>query len=875
MFCIVIRKRRKLHITFFEKFFEGENMSSGKTFNYAPQTAANSPLSKYNVGDSVTKTVRTVNCIYCNEGFQVYQVELVDKEGYFISIVGTFPYRLSLNAYYNVSGEVAVDKRGEKQIKISSCESTFPTDYNGIITVLKTLHGLDTQAHKLYEEIGPNVLELLKTDPEQVAARVKGIGKKRAKEWQLELLSRGENDREIRKLYELGLSPRQATRLVADYGIGVCDEVARNPYRLIDLLSGYTFKKCDSLALGSGTMDINNPDRIKAGIMYALTAFERKGNCAAVVNDFMDEVHSTLDFSVNSREAYGLLKSQKQGLVIPIKWGRKTYQISVDDLNTSLQEWEIAHRDNGDSSPFRYIIEPISEKHITSSLFELKTGNHIVFDTQDGVEYVMTSAYYTAEKDIASSVRDFVANERMPFKAVQKALDDVLTQEKVVLEKNQREAVLRICEAHGGIFVLNGSAGCGKTFTLNILIKVLRMLYRNENKELDPCVLAPTGKAAKVASKATGLPTYTIHRALGLIADDTLTNTQQSLLNNCVVVDEFSMVDTLLCSLLFGGIQKTAKVILLGDTAQLPSVRPGKVLRDIIDSHAVPVLTLTVVKRQENGSGVLENAKKIVAGENIETNITRKNGLKGNAYIIREFTAFSAQQRIINTVKTFGLRAFQNGTVQVLCPIKAGAVGITVLNYLIQKELNPQVSPDRDVVYGKITIPNRDGSEETYPAVFRVGDVVIHTKNNYNQPWFRKHPVNGYIESSGSGVVNGDTGVIEDVKFFKDGNKVGHRVLYVKYDHHYIAYDNDFDELMLAYAMTIHKSQGSQWPVVICPIVQRITLLNRKLVYTMYTRAQDTNILIGNPDYINAAIQNDYEDKRCTLLLSRLTNKKD
>lgn len=850
------------------------NTENPRGFNYAPVTSSNGPLAKYEVGATVSKTVRAVNCIYYSEGFQVYQVEIVNSEGYFVTIVGTFPYRLVLNAYYNVEGIVSEDKRGEKQIKVTSCESTLPTDYNGIITVLKTLHGLDTQAYQLYDKVGPEILELLKTDPDKVASMVKGVGKKRVRAWQEELLARGENDREMRRLYGLGMTAQQATRLVAEHGINICAEIERNPYKLIDLAHGYTFKKCDTLALGSGKIGLDHPDRLRAGIMYTLSAFEGRGHSAVKFDEFMKQVHQLLDFSINSKVAYKVVQSQNQGQVAKIKWGQKVYPISIDDLLLSLQDWEAAHNIYGSSEPFSYVVDPISNEHLDAAFGDLKTGDHLVIEEQDGERYVCSSQYYVSDNTIASCVRDFVQNERLPFSDTQRVLDAILAKEGITLEDKQYAAVMRICAAHGGIFILNGSAGCGKTFTLNIIIKVLRRLYQSSGTELSPCILAPTGKAAKVASNATGLPAYTIHRALGLVTEDTQQSMQkQSLSNNCVIVDEFSMVDEILCAQLFDGVSKSSKVILLGDTAQLPSVRPGKVLRDLIDSQALPVITLDVVKRQASGSGVLENAKKIVAGECIRSCITKEKGLKGNAFVFVEPNIYTAQQRVIDTAKKFGLKAFQSGFVQVLCPIKAGATGVHVLNYVLQQELNPCVAPERDVVYGKLSIPKKGGGEDTVPAVFRVGDVVIHTKNNYNQPWFRKHPINGYIESSGAGVVNGDTGVIEDIKIFKDSNGTSHRILYVRYDDHYISYDNDFDELMLAYAMTIHKSQGSQWPVVICPITQRTTLLNRKLMYTMYTRAQDTHVLIGNLNYIDAAVKNNYEDMRCTLLLGKLTTK--
>lgn len=841
-------------------------------YNYAPATEENGPLASCEIGDKVTKTIRTVNCIYYSESFQVYQVAQVNSENRFFTIVGSFPYRLSLNAYYIITGTVTESKRHEKQVKVETCESTFPTDYNGIITVLKTLHGLDTQAYKLYDRIGPNVLELIKTAPEMVAEMVKGIGKKRAKAWQLELLARGENDRELKKLYALGITAQQATRLVATYGIDICSRISFNPYLLIELGGrNYTFKACDKIALGTAGLGIENPDRLEAGIQYVLSEYENRGNCACPYSEFLPAVHALVDFSISYKEAQSILKGSSTQSIINMKWGRRTYAISLDDIRSEMAAWSMER--NNKKSPFRYVVDSIDEKDILAALNILRTGDHIVVEEYGGITYVMRSMYYKAEADIAANIRTFLGNEISAFSGVESVLDGVLRENNIVLETKQREAVLRICQSEGGIFILNGSAGCGKTFTLNIIIKVLRKLYEQQgNKCLDPCILAPTGKAAKVASNATKLPAYTIHRALGLISSDVgFENNDEKLNSNCVIVDEFSMVDELLCAQLLQGISKGAKVILLGDTAQLPSVRPGRVLRDMIDSGQIPVITLDVVKRQSAGSGVLVNAEKIVQGENIESCVIDKDSLKGNAYVMAESNPYKALKRVLTMAGKFGLSAFQKGDVQVLSPIKAGVTGVNSLNILLQEKLNPKTDLTSELVYGNEEISLPDGRTESRPAVFRTGDIVIHIKNNYDASWFSKDSYGGYYETPKSGIVNGATGVIETIKAYTDSNKTSHKEIYVKYEDHYIVYADDFSEIMLAYAMTIHKSQGSQWPIVICPITQRTMLLNRKLLYTMYTRAQDTSILIGNPEYITEGIKNNYEDKRCTLLTGKIS----
>lgn len=842
----------------------------GQLYNFMPETEENGPLAKYEIGETVHKTVRAMSCrYYGDQGFAVYEV---DEDNRRFVITGNFPYQLSMNAFYHIVGDVALDKKGIRQIKVSECEATLPTTEQGIITVLQTLHGLDTQAYKLYSVVGPKILELLQNEPAKVASMVKGVGIKRAKAWQAELLSMGANDKQLRKLYDFGLTQKQATSLVAQFGLGVCDEVANNPYFLMGKIRGFSFKKCDKIALDSGT-SVRHPERIRMGILYTLTAIENKGHCTFPYDAFMLLAHQLLDVYLNQKTARQLVKSSKGGKTIIEKWGSLSYTIPTDALRAELDEWASTPHAKGET--FAYYLDCVETSFMETALKELQTGDHLVVEEVDGKKYVTPGCFYKAETEIAANIRDLTLNERNPFTNVDTVINKVLSEQGITLEQKQLEAVRRICEAEGGAFILNGSAGCGKTFTLNIIMRVLKELYRQHSITFNPGVLAPTGKAAKVAAKSTNLPAQTIHKAMGLISVD---NTQSSLTsnssvsNNCVVVDEFSMVDEMLCAQLLSGIPKTAKVIFLGDTEQLPSIRAGRVLKDLIESGGIPVITLDVVKRQGANSGILQNANKIIRGENIGSVVVNEKGMNGNAYIYQCSDPQKAQENVLRMAKNCGLRKVQSGDVQVLCPLKAGTTGVDEMNYQLQQALNPAVE-GQEIVVGMNYFKRPDGTEFTAPASFRVGDCVIHTKNNYDQPWFVKHPVNGFIETSKAGVVNGDTGIVAAISVYKDGANQTHRVLYVRYEDHYIAYDNDYDELSLAYALTIHKSQGSQWPIVICPIVQHTFLLNRKLLYTMYTRASSSNILIGQDYLIEMAIQDNREDKRLTLLKERLAKK--
>jgi len=838
-------------------------------YNYAPVTEENGPLASFKIGDSVTKIVRPMSRLYRNDdGFSIYDVE---EDGRWFVIKGTFPYELILNSYYEITGTICYDqKRNARQINVQNCMSVMPANKNGIITVLRTLYGLDLMAERVYDLVGPDVLDLIVSDPEFVAEKVPGVGKKRVLHWQSELIARGANDRELKKLYDLGLTQHQATRLVAAYGIGICAEVQRNPYRLIGEIRGYTFKKCDKYAMDAG-YSVRDATRLREGLLCTMKLVEERGHCTYPKEAFMKAAHSLLDVSLNYRSAHQVVHNQKEGSVFKGKWGSNVYTVSVSDLAGDLQEWEQQRHSRNES--YQYTLDYIEDELLEQALASLKKSGKLVEESVSGKTYITPENYYTAEIAIASSLGELRLNERKSFSDVDAVINEVLAELGVTLEAKQMEAVRRICAAKGGAFILNGAAGCGKTFTLKIIMKVLNLLYARNSETFNPCILAPTGKAAKVASASTNMKAQTIHMALGLTVsanNSSLQISTKSIQNNCIVLDEFSMVDESLCAMLLSGLPKTSKVIFLGDTEQLPSIRAGRVLKDIIESDLIPVITLDVVKRQDAQSGILHNANLIIHGQAISTCAPNPNGTKGNTYVIEDSNQYRIQAKIANVAKKYGLQAFQNGIVQVLCPLKAGPVGVEALNYRLQQELNPLKEGASELVVGKMKMKNVNGIEYEVLKTFREGDYVINTQNDYKKEWYRDSPLFGFQPAPGTGVINGETGVVVKIVSRKDKSNVSHRLVYVKYDDHFIRYEDEFDALSLAYALTIHKSQGSQWPNVICPLAQFSIILNRKLLYTMYTRAQESCVLIGSKSLIQRTIENNKEDLRLTLLQERL-----
>ena len=475
-----------------------------------------------------------------------------------------------------------------------------------------------------------------------------------------------------------------------------------------------------------------------------------------------------------------------------------------------------------------------------------------------------------AENEVALRLRNMVGGELGEFTEVESILDSVCQREGYVLEKKQREAVLRFCRAKGGVFVLNGRAGCGKTFTLNIIIKVMTELYRRQGGCFSAKIMAPTGKAAQVAHKSTGLPASTVHKALHLVADSNEESTV-TITGDCVVVDEFSMMGLTLAASLLKAITPGTKLIIMGDYEQLPSIDPGNVLRDIIESGIVPVVTLNVVRRQAEGSGILYNANRILDGDMIQSKIVKEKTLENNAYLYRSETPPACRDKIVEMVTKLRKRGFTQDDIQVLCPQKLTEVGIDSLNYFLQQAMNP--SKGKPECFSKeIEIRDTNGTLQKQRLMLREGDKVINTANDYEKKFYNYSKGVGFTEDfCRTGIVNGEVGRIAVITDVKDG-KTTHRRIYVRYGpNQYALYEDDWNDLSLAYAMTIHRAQGSQWPIVIAPIMGcNRKMLNRKLFYTLYTRAQKTSIIYGEAEASQYAVENDASSQRLTRLKERL-----
>ena len=445
------------------------------------------------------------------------------------------------------------------------------------------------------------------------------------------------------------------------------------------------------------------------------------------------------------------------------------------------------------------------------------------------------------------------------IKTLKKDLEKIEKNIDIELSEKQKEAIESIND--NNVCIITGGPGTGKT----TIIKAIIELYKKHG--MKPVLCAPTGRAAKRMTETTGEEAKTLHRLLELagISDD-IDNFNTNLLvtpidGDIIIVDEASMIDMFLMNYLVKAIYKGTKLVLVGDIDQLPSVGPGSVLKDIIESGQVHTITLNQIFRQAAKSKIIVNAHRVNEGESFiggkvkETKIDEENiELLDDFFYINEANQEKIQQTIISLckgrLKLYGDYDFFNN-IQIITPTKKGKLGTKELNKVLQNELNPSEEDKDEREFGEIK--------------FREQDRVMQTKNNYNILW-EKENEREFKKELGSGIFNGELGIIEKI------NKEG-KTVKVKFDDGKVAtYDNtDLDQLEHAYAITVHKSQGSEFDVVILVASQSAPmLLTRNLIYTAMTRAKKLLIVIGPQNVVSYMIQNNTTRQRNTGLKFKL-----
>lgn len=483
------------------------------------------------------------------------------------------------------------------------------------------------------------------------------------------------------------------------------------------------------------------------------------------------------------------------------------------------------------------------EKYIMDLCMERKT----VMKEKDGKVIVYPAHYYYMELNTAKMLNDLDIDCQMPEDMMEKRLRAVEEKEKIELDPLQHKAVIESIKH--GLLILTGGPGTGKTTTINTMIQFF------ESEGLSILLAAPTGRAAKRMTEATGYEAQTIHRLLEVNGNPEeestggfLRNRENPLEADVIIIDEMSMVDLNLMHALLSAVVQGTRLILVGDVDQLPSVGPGSVLKDIISSERFHVVTLTKIFRQAGESDIIMNAHKINAGEPVELNKKSRDFF---------FVKCDEADTIIGGIIALIQRKLPQyvqahpNEIQVMTPTRKGLLGVERMNVILQKYLNPA--------------DEKKTEREINGRLFREGDKVMQIKNNYQLEWEICTRF-GLTVDKGMGVFNGDMGVISEINKYKE-------TVEVEYDEgRKVKYGFDMvDELELAYAITVHKSQGSEYPAVILPLLPGPKLLyNRNLLYTAVTRAKKCLTIIGSDTTFQEMIRNKSEQERYTSLAERI-----
>ena len=524
------------------------------------------------------------------------------------------------------------------------------------------------------------------------------------------------------------------------------------------------------------------------------------------------------DFRIRSGILYVLLQASTEG-------------------HTYLPEEELTRRTG-------QLLE-VGEEQIEKQYMDLAIERKIIMKQGENQTQIYAASFYYMEANTATMLKQLNVSYEVLDLEIEERVRRIEKQTGMELDEHQMTAVKEA--VRNGLLIITGGPGTGKTTTINTIIKYFEM------EGLDIFLAAPTGRAAKRMSETTGFEARTIHRMLELNggvdgAAGFERNEQNPLETDVVIIDEMSMVDISLMHALLKAVAVGTRLILVGDVNQLPSVGPGSVLRDIIRSHECNVVMLTKIFRQASTSDIIVNAHKINQGEEVAL-----DNKSMDFFFLKRYDADVIISVVLQLIKQ-KLPKFVDATpydIQVLTPMRKGLLGVERLNGILQRYLNPPSPQKREKEHGDI--------------LFREGDKIMQTRNNYQLEWEIRTKY-GLSVDKGTGVFNGDMGIVREINDFAE-------TMTVEFDEgRMVEYPYKLlDELELAYAITIHKSQGSEYPAVVIPLLSGPSMLmNRNLLYTAVTRARKCVTLVGNEVTFEQMVQNTSQQKRYSGLCDRL-----
>lgn len=777
--------------------------------------------------------------VYRNEenGYTVLSVAVEDDE---LTCVGSFAF-VNEGEYLKLLGDYSAHSVYGEQFKVSSYETVQPKDELAIGKYLSSgaIKGIgEALATRIVKKFGTDTFRIIEEEPERLA-EIKGISKSKAQE----IFRRFYEKRELRGamlfLQQYGISMNLAVKIQQFYGARMYEVINTNPYKLAEDINGVGFRTADEIAQRVGIAG-NSEYRIRAALLYVLQQATANGHCYLPQSELLLNTRALL--LVEEEEIDRLLDSMVQERQLMVRMPKPrpeqtTFASTMADGGVHGQT-TLASATADNSVPRQ---------------------TSLANTTADGVvkeRRVYSPVMYYTELNVARMLLDLNRSCRLDEDKLYQRLEKVEKSFDITLDDTQRQAVAEA--AKQGLFVLTGGPGTGKTTTINAMIR----FFEAEGMEI--LLAAPTGRAAKRMTETTGKEARTIHRLLeisrgpvGENEDSRLGRTEKlhfernernPLEADVVIIDEVSMVDIHLLHGLLKAVSVGTRLILVGDENQLPSVGPGNVLHDILASGQIPVVRLKKIFRQAGESHIIVNAHRINAGQSIDIETKNQDFFMIKKDAINDvlgFTVALVRDKLPGYVKCSPL------DIQVLTPMRKGELGVERLNTILQANLNPP--------------SERKKEKEAHGILFREGDKVMQIKNNYQLEWEYRDR-RGNAGTGGVGVFNGDIGLIRDINLFA-------QLVTVEFDESRFAEYSfaDLEELELAYAVTIHKSQGSEYPAVVIPILTGPRpLLHRNLLYTAVTRAKKCVAMIGSAATVEAMVANVQEQRRYTSLTEHI-----
>ena len=725
-----------------------------------------------------------------------YSVLNLVSDGEETTVVGTFHY-ISEGELLELEGEYTEHPLYGQQFHMERFEVKVPQDALAMERYLGSgaIKGIGAAlAARIVRRFGAKTFEIMEREPERLA-EIKGISERKARE----IAEQMEEKRELRQamvfLQEYGISVNLAVKVYERYGQEIYRIIKENPYRLAEDIAGVGFRTADEIAKKVGIRE-DSDFRIRSGLLYTLLGASSEG-------------HTCLPEELLLRKAAELLR-------VPAE----TVERHLNDLSM--------------------------DRKLVRKIFSDAEGREKTF--------VYSSAAYYAELSTAVMLSRLNLTLETSDTEIDTLLHRVSRQSKIELDERQKEAVSEAVKH--GVLILTGGPGTGKTTTINAMIRYF------EAEGLEILLAAPTGRAAKRMTEATGCQARTIHRMLELSGGPESAGGRASFMKNeddpleadVIIIDEMSMVDLYLMQALLKAVVPGTRLILVGDVNQLPSVGPGSVLQDLIRSKAFPVVRLTKIFRQAAESDIIVNAHKINRGERIVLDNKSRDFFflqRQDPNVILRVVLALVQEKLPRYVNA------QPSDIQVLTPMRKGALGVENLNRVLQRYLNPAAPDKPELPFGHGSAGGEDG--ENQKGVLRTGDKVMQIRNNYQLEWEVRNRY-GIAVDRGLGVFNGDMGIVRGINSFAEE-------VTVEFDEgRMVSYPyKQLDELELAYAVTVHKSQGSEYPAVVIPLLAGPRpLMNRNLLYTAVTRARSCVTLVGSAGTFQAMVDNGTEQKRYT-----------